>query len=98
MNSQLLVRFRSSDSELGVTRRTVRKLAEQLGVDETGVIHIALAHMRDEKLPRYDRDDGPLSAAQLRQARSLVDQDRTPTESLFGTTQRERRLARKSRA
>ncbi|MBC5768209.1 hypothetical protein [Ramlibacter albus] len=62
-----------------------------LGVDETAAVHLALAHLRDEVLPRYERDDGPLTPAQLRDARSLVSQERTPTSSLFGTTERARR-------
>jgi hypothetical protein len=37
----------------------------------------------DELLPRYDADKGPLTAKQLKLARSLVSQDRIPTSALF---------------
>lgn len=93
---KLLVRFRQVDSHLGVTRDTLRSISASLGVDETSVIHLALVQLADKVLPRYERDSGPLSAAQLKEARSLVSQDREPTSSLFGTTARKRRAAKKA--
>jgi len=75
---------------LGVTRDTLRSVASSLGVDETAAIHLALVQLADKVLPRYERDDGLLTAAELREARSLVSQDREPTSSLFGTTARQR--------
>jgi len=87
---KLLVRFREVDSPLGVTRDTLRSLAKNLGVDETAAVHLALAQLSEKQLPRYARDNGLLTAAQLRDARSLVSQDREPTSSLFGTTARQR--------
>jgi hypothetical protein len=80
---KLLLRFRENDGPMGVTRDTLRSIAGMLGVDETTAIHFALAQIKDKVLPRYERDDGPLTAAQLRQARSLVSQDRQPTSTLF---------------
>ena len=87
---KLLVRFRELDGPLGVTRDTLRDVARSLGVDETAAIHLALVQLADRVLPRYERDDGPLTAAQLRDARSLVSQEREPTSTLFGTTARQR--------
>ena len=87
---KLLVRFRELDGPLGVTRDTLRKLARSLGVDETAAVHLALVQLSDRVLPRYERDGGLLTAAQLRDARSLVSQEREPTSSLFGTTARQR--------
>jgi hypothetical protein len=86
---KLLVRFREQDGPLGVTRDTLRKLASSLGVDETAAIHLSLVQLADKVLPRYERDAGLLTAAQLREARSLVTQERKPTSSLFGTTGRQ---------
>ncbi len=86
---KLLVRFRETDGPLGVTRDTLRKLASSLGVDETAAIHLSLVQLADKVLPRYERDAGLLTAAQLRDARSLVSQARQPTSSLFGTTARQ---------
>lgn len=86
---KLLVRFRDQDGPLGITRDTLRDLARTLGVDETAAIHLSLVQLADKVLPRYERDAGLLTAAQLRDARSLVSQDRKPTSSLFGTTARQ---------
>lgn len=87
---KLLVRFRDVDSPLGVTRDTLRRLASSLGVDETAAVHLALSQLSEKVLPRYEPDDGPLNATQLKDARSLVSQHRMPTSSLFGTTKRQR--------
>lgn len=87
---KLLVRFREQDGPLGITRDTLRKLAGSLGVDETAAIHLSLVQFADKVLPRYERDAGLLTAAQLRDARSIVSQEREPTSSLFGTTARQR--------
>lgn len=95
---KLLVRFRELDGPLGVTRDTLRKLARSLGVDETAAVHLALVQLSDKVLPRYERDGGLLTAAQLREARSLVSQAREPTSSLFGTTARRRALKKKAKA
>lgn len=92
---KLLVRFREQDGPLGVTRDTLRKLARSLGVDETAAIHFSLVQLAGKVLPRYERDAGPLTAAQLRDARSLVQQERKPTSSLFGTTARQRTQRKK---
>jgi hypothetical protein len=80
---KLLLRFRDSDGPMGVTRDTLRSIASTLGVDETTAIHFALAQIKDKVLPRYERDDGPLTAAQLKQARSLAAQNRRATSTLF---------------
>ena len=95
---KLLVRFRELDGPLGVTRDTLRKLARSLGVDETAAVHLALVQLSDKVLPRYERDGGLLTAAQLREARSLVSQDREPTSTLFGTTARQRAPKKKAKA
>ena len=90
---KFLLRLRESDTTMGVSRDTLRKLAGALGVDETTAVHVALAQLREKVLPRYEPDEGLLTAAQLKQARSLISQDRQPTSSLFGTTARKRRKA-----
>jgi hypothetical protein len=63
---KLLLRFRASDSRLGVTRATVERLAEELGLNETQVIHYALKRLATELLPAYEADDGPLTVRELR--------------------------------
>ena len=82
---QIAFRYRATDSTTGVTRNTAKRLAEQLGVDETQVIHLALHEMAVRLLPQYEADDGPLTAAQLRQIRQRVPQGkkRSVRSSLF---------------
>jgi hypothetical protein len=63
---KLLLRFRTRDSRLGVTRATVERLATELGLNETQVIHYALKRLATELLPAYEAEDGPLTARELR--------------------------------
>jgi hypothetical protein len=70
ISDQIAFRYRASDSPAGVTRKTARRLAECLGVDETQVIHRALHELAVKVLPQYEADDGPLTTNQLRQIRS----------------------------
>lgn len=74
LNTQIAFRYRSVDSATGVTRKTAKRLAEHLGVDETQAIHRALRELAVRLLPQYEPDDGPLSAAQVRQIRKRVPQ------------------------
>lgn len=73
-SSQIAFRYRNIDSAAGITRKTAKRLAQHLGVDETQAIHQALRELAVKVLPQYDRDNGPLSAAQLRQIRNQVPQ------------------------
>ena len=72
--SQIAFRYRAVDGATGVTRKTAKKLAERLGVDETQAIHHALRELAVKLLPQYEADDGPLTAAQLRQIKRRVPQ------------------------
>lgn len=65
----LLVKFRSRDTQFGVTRGTVKALAKELDVSETQVIHMALPKFASDVLPAYAPDDGPLTAKQVRALR-----------------------------
>ena len=71
---QIAFRYRTIDSPTGVTRETAKRLAEQLGVDETQAIHLALREMTVKLLPQYATDDGPLTAAQIRQIKKRAPQ------------------------
>ncbi|HLX81403.1 MAG TPA: hypothetical protein VKS43_12560 [Burkholderiales bacterium] len=64
-SSGILLRYREKDTPYGVTRRTTTKLAEKLGLSETQVVHVALAHLARQTLPRYEPDDGPLTQEQM---------------------------------
>jgi hypothetical protein len=69
---KLLLRFRPSDNRLGVARSTVERLAEELGLNETQVIHYALKRLASELLPAYEPDGGPLTARELRAIAKLA--------------------------
>lgn len=73
-SDQIAFRYRAMDSATGVSRETAKRLADRLGVDETQAIHLALHEMAVKLLPQYEPDDGPLTAAQVRQIRKLVPQ------------------------
>lgn len=47
----LLVKFRSRDTQFGVTRGAVKALAKELDVSETQVIHMALSKFASDVLP-----------------------------------------------
>ena len=64
-NDSLLLKFRPTDSVVGVTRKTVKAMALQLGVPETQVVHLALSKLAADTLPGYEADDGPLTAKQI---------------------------------
>ena len=70
--AQIAFRYRAVDSISGVTRKTAKRLAERLGVDETQAIHQALHELAVRLLPQYEADDGPLSSAQVKQLRKRV--------------------------
>jgi len=64
-SSGLLLRYRDRDTDYGVTRKTASKLAQTLGLSETQVVHVALASLARQTLPRYEADNGPLTGEQL---------------------------------
>ena len=83
---QLLLRFRSTDTQNGISRSTVEKLAEYLGfTGETQVIHYALRKLAKEVLPAYEADDGELTPTQLAAIRKAIPQGRAKSvkSSLF---------------
>ena len=69
VSENMLVKFRSRDTQFGVTRGTVKALAKELDLNETQVIHMALSKFAQDVLPAYAPDDGPLSAKQVRALR-----------------------------
>lgn len=84
---QIPFRYRSVDSPTGVTRQTAKRLAEALGVDETQALHMALYQLALRVLPQYEPDDGPLTAAQVRQIKKAVPvaKKKSVRSSLFET-------------
>ena len=82
---QIAFRYRAADTTTGITRATAKRLADCLGVDETQAIHLALHDMAARMLPQYEADDGPLTAAQMRQIKKRAPQSkkRSVRSSLF---------------
>ena len=78
----LLLKFRARDTRTGVTRGTVKALAQELGLNETQVIHMALSRLAADVLPAYAPDDGPLTAAQVKALRKDADQRRPRGKTL----------------
>ena len=72
-NNNLLVKFRAKDTQFGVTRGTVKALAQALDVNETLVIHMALSKFATDVLPAYAPDNGPLTVKQLNALRKDVE-------------------------
>ena len=64
--SSLLRKFRTRDTQFGVTRETVKAMAARIGLSETEVVHMAPSRMAKEELPAYEADDGPLSARDVK--------------------------------
>lgn len=80
----ILLRYRDVDTPYGVTRKTAGRLAKELGLTETQVIHAALAQFAQQNLPRYEPDEGPLTPQQRDAIRKRQPPGRMITkESLF---------------
>ena len=70
----ILLRYRDQDTAYGVTRKTTTRLARTLGLSETQVVHVALANLARQTLPRYEPDEGPLTDEQMAAIRKLAPQ------------------------
>ena len=82
--SGILLRYRDSDTAYGVTRRTTTRLARALGLSETQLVHVALANLARQTLPRYEADNGPLTERQMEEIRRAQPRGRMKVkESLF---------------
>ena len=82
--SRILLRYRDTDSDYGVSRATATRLADTLGLSETQVIHVALAKFARQTLPQYEPDNGPLTAAQKKAIQRLQPHGRMKVKaSLF---------------
>lgn len=70
--SNLLIKFKSKDSQYGVTRETLKALAEEMDVSETMVVHLAISRFAKEVLPAYEMDDGPLAVGDIARIRKAA--------------------------
>ena len=82
--SRILLRYRDTDSDYGVSRATTTRLAQTLGLSETQVIHVAIAKLARQALPQYEPDNGALTAAQKKAIERLQPRGRMKVKaSLF---------------
>lgn len=84
-NNPLLMRFQP-DTASRVSRKTVKLLAQQLGLKgDSEVLHYAVKKLASEVLPVYEKDDGLLTRRQLAAIKKAVPQGRVrqAASSLF---------------
>lgn len=70
--SNLLLKFKVKDTPYGVTRETLKAIAEEMDVSETLAIHLALSRLAKDVLPAYEMDDGPLAKGDLDRIRNVA--------------------------
>jgi len=70
--SGLLLKFRKQDTQFGVTRETVKAMAERFDLSETEVVHMALSRLAKEELPAYEPDEGPLLARDVSDLKKIA--------------------------
>ena len=80
--SNLLIKFKTKDSRYGVTRETLKALAEEMDVSETMVVHLAISRFAKEVLPAYETDDGPLTKRDIARIRKSA-QPMLPKEKVL---------------
>lgn len=83
MSASLLLKFKSKDTPSGVTRMTLKSVAESLGLSETMAVHKALAGLARDVLPAYAIDDGPLSKADVFWVQSVAN-EKLPKGKIIG--------------
>jgi len=69
----LLLKFKSRDSSYGVTRETLKALADEMDVSETMVVHLAISRFAKEVLPAYEIDDGQLTVGDVNRIRKAAE-------------------------
>lgn len=69
----LLLKFKSKDSSYGVTRETLKALADEMDVSETMVVHLAISRFAREVLPSYEADDGQFTAGDINRIRKAAE-------------------------
>ena len=71
--AQILLVFKEQDTPTGVTRDTVKEMAKVMDLNETALIHLALAKLAQEILPTmYEPDDGPLTPEQTQEIQQMA--------------------------
>lgn len=66
-----LLRLRPKDTPTGVSVGTFNTLTDLTGLTKTELTHLALREYADRQMRRYEDDDGPLTAPQLRKINEI---------------------------
>ena len=74
MSDQIAFRYRTNDSATGVSRTTVKRLAELLDMSETQTLHHALRLLAVNLLPQYERDNAALTTLHIEQIKGQIPQ------------------------
>lgn len=69
-----LFRWREKDSSFGITKTTAEKAADLLGINETQLIHRALAEFLAREVPHYDPNFDELTDEHYAAIRARVNQ------------------------
>ncbi|HQS58354.1 MAG: hypothetical protein B7Y56_09725 [Gallionellales bacterium 35-53-114] len=69
----LLLKFKSKDSPYGVTRETLKALADEMDISETMVVHLAISRLAKEVLPAYGIDEGQLTVGDINRLRKAAE-------------------------
>ena len=81
-SDRILFFYRPKDTSLGVTRQTTLQMAKKLGMNETELIHLALAKLSTQIDSMYPIDDGPITQEQGRRIQAHADKFIPPGESV----------------
>ncbi|WP_438334705.1 hypothetical protein [Edwardsiella tarda] len=73
-------RLRAKDSPNAISGSTLEALMTVTGMTKTELVHLALRKLADTFLPHYEKDEGPLSAAQIQTIRELSTASDIPEE------------------
>lgn len=79
--NSFLLRFKEKDSINGITSETFENLIDATGMTKTELVHFALISMVDKFIPAYEKDDGPLTEAQLQLLRDIAQTQQEMDES-----------------
>src|SRR5258708_1095212 len=72
--SGLLLPYPTTTTPSAPPAKPHTRLARTPGLSETQVVHVPLANLARQTLPRYEPDDGPLTDEQMAAIRKLVAQ------------------------
>lgn len=75
-----VLRLREKDTPNAISGYTLDALMTLTGMTKTELAHLALRKLADAFLPHYEKDDGPLTTAQIQNIRKLSTASDIPEE------------------